>query len=143
MKVSTRGRYALRVMIDLAEHISDGFVPLKDIAERQEISQKYLESITKELSNSALIISQHGKGGGYKLSKSPDDYTILEILSVVEGDMAPISCLSKGNNVVCNRANVCKSLVMWQGLYKTITDYLDNITLASLAQGKDIPNWVI
>ena len=131
MLISTKGRYALRVMIDLAEHQSEGFIPLKVIAERQEISEKYLESIIKLLVRAKLLNGVRGKGGGYKLTKSPEQYTIGSILRLTEDSMAPVSCLESGADA-CPRAAECRTLSLWQGLDKVINDYLDNITLADL-----------
>ena len=133
MKISTRGRYALRVMIDLAEHHNGAFVPLKEIALRQEISQKYLEGIMADLSKTDLLEGQHGKGGGYRLSRAPEAYTVGEILRLTEGDLAPISCLETGA-APCERANRCKTLPMWQDFYRLINSFFDGITLADLAQ---------
>ena len=131
MLISTKGRYALRVMIDLAEHQSEGFIPLKVIAERQEISEKYLESIIKLLVRAKLLNGVRGKGGGYKLTKSPEQYTIGSILRLTEDSMAPVSCLESGADA-CPRAAECRTLSLWQGLDKVINDYLDNITVADL-----------
>ena len=131
MKISTRGRYALRVMIDIAEHNNGEFIPLKDIAGRQGISQKYLEGITTDLSKAGIIEGLHGKGGGYKLARDPENYTVGEILRLTEGDLAPVTCLEK-NAVPCGRASECKTLSMWEDLYKLITDYFDGITLSDL-----------
>ena len=133
MLISTKGRYALRVMIDLAEHQAEGFIPLKVIAERQEISEKYLESIIKLLVKAKLLNGVRGKGGGYKLTKSPEQYTIGGILRLTEDSLAPVSCLESGANA-CPRAAECRTLPLWQGLNKVISDYLDNITVADLMQ---------
>ena len=133
MLISTKGRYALRVMIDLAEHQAEGFIPLKVIAERQEISEKYLESIIKLLVKARLLNGVRGKGGGYKLTKSPEQYTIGSILRLTEDSLAPVSCLESGANA-CPRAAECRTLPLWQGLNKVISDYLDNITVADLMQ---------
>ena len=133
MLISTKGRYALRVMIDLAEHQAEGFIPLKVIAERQEISEKYLESIIKLLVKAKLLNGVRGKGGGYKLTKSPEQYTIGSILRLTEDSLAPVSCLESGANA-CPRAAECRTLPLWQGLNKVISDYLDNITVADLMQ---------
>ncbi|MBQ9369877.1 MAG: RrF2 family transcriptional regulator [Clostridia bacterium] len=143
MKISTRGRYALRVMIDLAEHNSENYIPLKDIVARQDISQKYLEGIMTDLSKAGLLDGQHGKGGGYKLSRTPDDITVLEILMITEGDLAPIACL--GNSAEpCARAAECRTLPMWEKLYTLIRDYFKGITLADLMQrDADGDNYVI
>lgn len=131
MLVSTKGRYALRVMIDLAEHQSDGYIPLKDTAERQEISEKYLEGIVKLLVRNQLLTGLRGKGGGYRLTKSPQQYTVGSILRVTELSLAPVTCLASWQDT-CPRKASCKTLPMWEGLDKVINDYLDSITLADL-----------
>lgn len=131
MLVSTKGRYALRVMIDLAEHRSDGLIPLKVIAERQEISEKYLENIIKLLVKAKLLTGVRGKGGGYQLTKAPEQYTVESILRITEDSMAPVACLEPGTDA-CPRAAECRTLSMWQGLDKLITEYFTNITLADL-----------
>jgi len=131
MKISTRGRYALRVMIDLAEHYNGNYIRLKDIVERQDISQKYLEGIMTDLSKSGLVEGQHGKGGGYKLNRAPVDYTVGEILRITEGDLAPIACLEK-DAVHCLRTQECRTLPMWKKLYKMINDFFDGVSLADL-----------
>ena len=140
MLISTKGRYALRVMIDLAEHQTEGFIPLKVIAERQEISEKYLESIIKLLVRAKLLNGVRGKGGGYKLTKAPEQYTVGNILRLTEDSMAPVSCLEQDADA-CPRIAECRTLPLWQGLNKVISDYLDNITVADLvqhnAQGND------
>lgn len=143
MLVSTKGRYALRVMIDLAEHQADGFVPLKVIAQRQNISEKYLESIIKLLVKAKLLTGVRGKGGGYQLTKAPDRYTVGSILQVTEGSMAPVSCLEPGADV-CPRAGECRTLSLWQGLDKLIADYFESVTLSDLAKnGPDGYDYVI
>ena len=131
MLVSTKGRYALRVMIDLAEHRSDGLIPLKVIAQRQEISEKYLENIIKLLVKANLLTGVRGKGGGYQLTKAPEQYTVESILRITEDSMAPVACLEPGADA-CSRAAECRTLSMWQGLDKLITEYFTNITLADL-----------
>ena len=131
MLISTKGRYALRVMIDLAEHQADGFIPLKVIAERQEISEKYLESIIKLLVKARLLNGLRGKGGGYQLTKAPEQYTAGSILRMTEESMAPVSCL-ESDAEACPRAAECRTLPLWKGLDKVINDYLDNFTLADL-----------
>ena len=140
MLISTKGRYALRVMIDLAEHQAEGFIPLKTIADRQELSEKYLESIIKLLVKAKLLNGVRGKGGGYQLTKHPEAYTISSILQLTEDSLTPVSCLERGADS-CPRAAECRTLPLWQGLNKVITDYLDNITVADLmqrgAQGND------
>lgn len=131
MLISTKGRYALRVMIDLAEHQADGFIPLKVIAQRQGISEKYLENIIKLLVKDKLLTGIRGKGGGYRLEKAPEEYTVGSILRITEDSMAPVACLEPGADV-CTRAAECRTLPMWWGLDKLIRDYFENITLADL-----------
>lgn len=139
MLISTKGRYALRVMVDLAEHPSDGFVPLRVIAERQEISEKYLESIIKLLVKAKLLNGLRGKGGGYRLTKAPEQYTVGSILRLTEDSLAPVSCLEEDAGS-CPRASECRTLPVWQGLDKVINDYLDNITLADLTHPDMVGN---
>ena len=131
MMISTRGRYALRVMIDLAEHTQSAYVPMKEIAERQGISLKYLEKILPVLAKNHLINGVHGKGGGYKLTRKPDAYAVGEILRLTEGDLAPVSCL-ECNAEVCSRVSECRTLPMWSKLQSIISDYLDGVTIADL-----------
>lgn len=131
MMISTKGRYALQVMIDIAENSTGLYIPLKDIASRQDISEKYLESIIPILSKSYLLEGVRGKGGGYRLTRSPEEYSVGEILRLVEGPLAPVSCL-KGAGVKCEKSAVCKTLPMWAKLDDIVNDYLDGITLASL-----------
>ncbi len=131
MKISTRGRYALRVMIDLAEHEAEGYVPMKVVADRQGISLKYLEQILPVLSRNALINGIHGKGGGYRLTKTPQDITVGEILRLTEGDLAPVSCLECGA-APCERAECCRTLPMWKKLHEMLNSYFDSITLTQL-----------
>ncbi|MBE6518797.1 MAG: RrF2 family transcriptional regulator [Thermoplasmata archaeon] len=128
--VSTKGRYALRVMLDMAEQGEGATVPLKDIAERQELSLKYLESIMPNLKESGLVTGVAGKGGGYKLSKPADQYTVGEILRVSEDQMAPVACLTGG--FVCPKADTCKTLPMWKKLDDIMSDYLDTVKLTDL-----------
>ena len=128
--VSTRGRYALRVMLDMAEQGEGATVPLKDIAERQELSLKYLESIMPNLKESGLVTGVAGKGGGYKLSKPADQYTVGEILRVSEDQMAPVACVTGG--FVCPKADTCKTLPMWKKLDDIMSDYLDTVKLTDL-----------
>lgn len=132
MMVSTKGRYALRVMIELARDDSNEFVPLKQIAESQEISEKYLEAIIKNLVRENLVIGLRGKGGGYKLAKTPEEYTVAEILSVTEGSLAPVACLEK-DAAVCQRADRCTTLSMWKRLNTLVNDFFEGITLKDLA----------
>lgn len=142
MKISTRGRYALRVMIDLAEQRSAGFVPLKEIAGRQDISQKYLESIMADLSKAGLLEGQHGKGGGYRLNRDPGEYSVGEILRLTEGDLAPVACLEE-NAKSCPRISSCKTIKMWKDFYAMTNDYFDGITLADLTTSDGGDNYII
>lgn len=133
MLISTKGRYSLRVMIDLAQHQSEGYIPLKEIAARQEISEKYLESIIKLLVKGKLLTGLRGKGGGYRLNKSPEEYTVGSILRLTEESLAPVSCLD-ADAALCPRIASCPTLPLWKGLDKVIGDYLDNVTVADLMQ---------
>ena len=129
--ISTKGRYALRVMIDLAKQHSDSYIPLKEIAERQEISKKYLEIIVKELVNSSLLIGVSGKGGGYKLSREPEQYSVGEILEVTEGSLAVVACLSQTAEK-CPRAGECETLPMWSEYNQMVHDYFYSKKLSDL-----------
>ncbi len=131
MMISTKGRYALRVLIDMAEHQSDGYVPLKEIADRQEISEKYLESIVKTLVRDGVLTGLRGKGGGYRLNISPAQCTVGRILRITEGTLAPVACLEE-HSPPCERAAGCRTLPMWQGLDTLIRQYLDGYTIADL-----------
>lgn len=133
MLISTKGRYSLRVMVDLAEHRADGYIPLKTIADRQEISEKYLESIIKLLVRAKLLEGLRGKGGGYRLTKAPDQYSVGSILRLTEESLAPVSCLEPGA-AACPRMAACRTLPLWRGLDRLIGDYLDNVTVADLMQ---------
>ena len=131
MKISTKGRYALRLMLDLAQHKDEGFIALKDIAERQDISKKYLEQIVPLLNKADILRTNRGYQGGYMLAKTPDKYTVGDILRVTEGSIAPVSCLdSEVNN--CPRCNDCMILGVWKGLNEVIVNYLDGITLQDI-----------
>lgn len=132
MLVSTKGRYALRVMIDLAENGIGEFLPLRDIAGRQNISEKYLENIIAMLTKANMLEGLRGKGGGYKLTKRPEEYTIGSILKVTEGSLAPISCLSEAKNN-CQNAADCKTLPMWKRLDEMIDVFFEGVTLADIA----------
>ena len=131
MIVSTKGRYALRVMIDLAEHSENGRTPLKEIATRQDISQKYIEAIMTLLSKNGFVDAVHGKGGGYKLNKKPEDYRVGDILRLTEGTLAPVACLEK-DAPECPRKKQCKTLPLWTKLDDLVENYLDSVTLADL-----------
>ena len=131
MLISTKGRYALRVIVDLAEHQAEGLIPLKVIAKRQEISEKYLESIIKLLVKARMVNGMRGKGGGYRLTKAPHQYTVGSILRLTEESLAPVACLEPGA-ASCPRMAACRTLSLWQGLDKVISDYLDNITIQDI-----------
>ena len=139
MIVSTKGRYALRVMIDLAEHQAERYVPLKEVAARQDISEKYLENILKVLGQNGFLEGLRGKGGGYRLTRSPDQYTVAEILLLTEGSLAPVSCLTPGAPA-CERMANCRTYTMWKGLNDLIADYFGKITLADLAAPEQAGN---
>ena len=131
MKISTKGRYALRLMVDLARNSTDGYIRLKDVSERQDISVKYLEQIVSPLAQNYLVSSARGPHGGYRLARPPKEYTVGEILRTIEGSLAPVSCLEKQPNK-CRRKDDCPVLEFWQGLDKTIEQYVDSYTLESL-----------
>ena len=133
MIISTKGRYALRVMIDLAEHQADGYIPLKEIAARQEISEKYLETILKALVRERFLIGLRGKGGGYRLSRLPEQYTVGSIIRLTEGELAPVSCL-ESRAAPCPRASRCRTLPMWKEFDKVINNFFDSYTIADLMQ---------
>ena len=138
MKISTKGRYALRMLIDLALH-PEGYVALKDIAERQNISKKYLEQIVPLLNRSNFLRTNRGYQGGYMLSKPASKYTVGDILRLTEGSLAPISCLVDENNT-CPRADDCITLPIWEGLHEVICNYLDSITLQDISEKQNTDN---
>lgn len=140
--ISTRGRYALRVMIDLAEHRSGRYIPMKEVAARQEISLKYIERIMPLLTKAGFVEGQHGKGGGYMLRREPESYTAGEILRAAEGDLAPVACLGCGAQP-CPRAAMCRTLPMWEQYYKLTNDFFDSVTLAELAGTETGMDYVI
>ncbi len=131
MKISTKGRYALRMLIDLAQHQEDGYIALKDIAARQDISKKYLEQIVPILNKSNILQASRGFQGGYRLTNPPSSYTVGSILRLTEGSLTPVACLD-WTPEGCDRRGECITLPMWQGLNKVINDYLDNITLQDI-----------
>ena len=131
MMISTRGRYALRVIIDLAENADDGLIPMHKVAERQGISLKYLERILPELVSGRLVEGVHGKGGGYRLTKKPEDISVAEILKLTEGDIAPVACL-EDNAEVCDRIEECRTLPVWKGLNDRINEYLESVKISEL-----------
>ena len=131
MKISTKGRYALRMLIDLASNSEDGFISLKDIAERQGISKKYLEQIVPMLNKSGILRTNRGNNGGYMLAKAPNELTVGDVLRSTEGNLAPVACLEyEPNN--CPRKDECATLYIWEGLYKVVNDYLNNITIQDI-----------
>ena len=137
MMISTKGRYAMRFLLDVAERQGDGFVPLKDVAARQEISEKYLEIVVKELVKGGLLDTLRGKGGGYRLNWPPEEYSVKDIIERMEGPLAPVACLEPGQGT-CPRRGGCRTLPLWQGLDKVISDYLSRFTLADLLSGINV-----
>ena len=131
MIVSTKGRYALRVMVNLAQHDREEYLPLKEIAEAEGISQKYLESIMTTLSKAGFVDAVHGKGGGYRLNRPAEDYTVGGILKLTEGSLATVSCTTQGPSA-CSRSTCCQTLPMWERLDKMIDDFFEGITLSDL-----------
>ncbi len=140
--ISTRGRYALRVMIDLAEHGGGDFVPMKEVAARQEISLKYIERIMPLLTKENLVEGQHGKGGGYRLCRPPEDYPVGEILRATEGGLAPVACLECGAKP-CPRAAECRTLPMWKKYYAMTNEFFDGISIADLMKNGASYDYVI
>ena len=135
VNVTSKGRYALRVMIDLAQHPDEGFVSLKTVAERQGISMKYLEMIVSSLKKAELVESTRGKEGGYRLSRSPADYSVGEILRCLEDNLAPVSCIKDGE-IQCDKASACVTLPMWKELDDITNAYLDGVSLQDLLTGE-------
>lgn len=133
MLISTRGRYALRILVDMAEHQTEGFLPLKEIAQRQEISEKYLESIVKELVKNGIVAGVRGKGGGYRLCRPPEQINVGDILYYMEGTLAPVACLERGA-APCEKAAVCRTLEFWRGLDEAIRDYTAGFSVADLVK---------
>ena len=142
MMISTRGRYALRVLIDLAEHADGGYLPMKEVAARQDISLKYLEKILPVLTKNSLIEGQQGKGGGYRLTKDPDEYRVYDILRLTEEELAPVACLTDDAKP-CERAAECRTLSMWQKFYDLTREYFSGITLADLMRSDSADMYVI
>jgi len=141
VKISSRGRYALRFMIDLAQHSSGEAVTLKEVSQRQEISIKYLEQIVTLLNRGGLIRSVRGNQGGYLLAKGAAEYTAGEILRIVEGDLFPVACMENQPNH-CSRYATCKTIGFWEGLYKVVNQYVDSVTLEDLAaSSEDDSGW--
>lgn len=142
MLVSTRGRYAIRVMIDLAEHMNGKYIPMKEIADRQDVSLKYMTKIMQALTKSGMLDGQHGKGGGYKLNRDPEEYRVGDILRLTEGTLAPVACIDE-TDCKCDRSFECRTRQMWNELDKLISEYLDGITIADLMEGNTADNYVI
>lgn len=145
MQISTKGRYALRMLIDLAEHRNSGYISLKEIAERQQVSKKYLEQIIPVFNKTDFLRAIRGSQGGYMLAKTPDKYTVGEILRMTEGSLSPVDCVDQ-DPIECERSADCPTLPIWKGLSKAINDYLDSITLQDILDRKherDIDNYVI
>ncbi len=136
MLVSTRGRYALRILVDLAEHRAEAYVTLRELAERQEISEKYLESIVKELVRAGILEGLRGKGGGYRLGREPERISVLEVLERMEGTLAPVACLGPEGKP-CARAASCRTLPLWKGLDETVRGYLGQFSIQSLMRNDD------
>ena len=133
MMISTRGRYALRILVDLAENLDDGYITLKEVADRQEISEKYLESIVKDLVKDGIVEGLRGKGGGYRLTRPADEINVLDILRSADGTMAPVACLEEGSEL-CSRAAECRTLPLWKGLDKVVSGYLGGFTVQDLVK---------
>ncbi len=131
MKISTRGRYALRLLLDVARYQGDGFVTLREVSDRQDISRKYLEQIVPMLAQAGFLIGNRGKQGGYRLAKEPEDCSLKEILQITEGSLAPVACLEEGAEI-CKRRDICPTLPVWQGLERVIEEYLAGVTLKDL-----------
>lgn len=142
MLVSTRGRYAIRVMIDLAEHVNGKYIPMKEIADRQDVSLKYMTKIMQALTKSGMLDGQHGKGGGYKLNRDPEEYHVGDILRLTEGTLAPVACIDE-TDCKCDRSFECRTRPMWNELDRLISEYLDGITIADLMEGDTADNYVI
>lgn len=140
--ISTRGRYALRVLIDLAEHGGEQYLPMKEVASRQEISLKYLERILPLLTKSGYVEGQHGKGGGYRLKKAPQDIRVGDVLRLTEGDLAPVACLIPGADP-CNFAHECRTLEMWKEYFRLTNTFFDGITIADLMKTSYDSDYII
>ena len=140
--ISTKGRYAIRILLDLAEHNNGEYIPMKEVAERQDISLKYIERILPALKNGGLIDSVHGKGGGYRLTREPDQYDLWEILGLTEGDLAPVACLRHDADS-CLRSSECRTLAVWEKYYAITKEYFSSITLADLLYREAPNNYVI
>ena len=136
MMISTRGRYALRILVDLAENQNEGYITLKEAADRQEISEKYLESIVKDLVKGQFIEGVRGKGGGYRLSRAAEEINVLDVLQSADGTIVPVACLEEGSKP-CSRAAVCRTLPLWKGLDKVVSEYLSGFTVQDLVKTEE------
>lgn len=136
MLISTRGRYALRVLADMAEHRTDGYMTLREVAQRQDISEKYLEAIVKDLVRNNILSGVRGKGGGYRLCRAPEQINVGEVLEIMEGTLAPVACLESGAPP-CTRASACRTLEFWRGLDAAIRGYTQQFTIADLMRKED------
>lgn len=142
MLISTKGRYAVRIMIDLAENGDGGYVAMKNVAERQGISLKYIERIVPPLTKARLIEGVHGKGGGYRLCRQPQDCTVYEILMAAEGSVAPVACLLEDAKP-CSRKDECRTIKMWQGAYELLQNYFKGITIYDLMKKEESDSYYI
>lgn len=134
--ISTRGRYSIRILLDLARHSQNGYIPMREVAARQGISLKYIERLMPALKSAGFIESAHGIGGGYKLSRPAEEYTLWDILSLAEGELSPVACL-RDNATPCSRAAECPTLPVWKGYYDLTKSYFSGITLSDLLSGPD------
>jgi Rrf2 family protein len=143
MLISTKGRYALRILVDMAEHQTENYITLQEVAQRQDISEKYLESIVRELVKKGIVAGQRGKGGGYRLCAPPEKINVGEVLRCMEGSLAPVACLNDGA-VPCTRAAQCRTLEFWRGLNEVIDRYTGGYTIADMMQtGGDGDDYII
>ena len=131
MLISTKGRYALRILVDMAEHQNENYITLQEVAQRQDISEKYLEAIVRELVKKGIVSGQRGKGGGYRLCRPPQQINVGEVLRTTEGSLSPVACLAEGAQP-CDRAAQCRTLEFWRGLDEVIDRYVDGYTLADM-----------
>ena len=131
MLISTKGRYALRILIDIAQHQAQGYVPLKESADRQEISEKYLESIVNTMVKTGFVEGLRGKGGGYRLSRMPEQIVVYDVLTAMEGTLVPVACLEEGAKI-CPRSSACQTLPLWNGLNEVVSEYLNRFTFRDL-----------
>ena len=132
--ISTKGRYAVRVLIDMAERAEEGLIPLRDIAQRQEVSEKYLQRIARQLVDADIVQGVSGKGGGYRLSRPADEITVYQVLEAAEGTLAPVSCLA-ADAASCDRAPTCKTLPLWKSFDEIVRQFFGGVTIAELANG--------